>query len=180
MKHKQLIQIIIGGAVALSGTILMLILLQLNLVGPEAIENDQMTTGGTILFIFLYIFLLLGLWYGLKLTKKANQDELTFTRAFKVGSIISLSTAVFAAILTIGFYEMVYPSYNDDMVVVVTKKMQESGLHASELQEKVMEQKKYYSTAVQAQFAFIGNLITGLAFTTLLGLFLKTKSRKTE
>ena len=74
------------------------------------------------------------------------------------------------------FYELMYPDYNADMVSVLTEKLSEQGLSKQEINEKIEEQTKYYSTALQSQFAFTGNLITGLAFSLLLSLFLKSKN----
>jgi F0F1-type ATP synthase assembly protein I len=177
MKQKLLISLLGGFFIALAGTILMLILMSLNLVGPESVKNDNLMYGGTILFISLYIFLLIGLFIGLKRVKKANGNTLLFKEALKVGFYISLSTAIFSVIFTVIFYELICPNYNQDMVEVVTLKLKNTELNPELVKQKIIEQADYYSTSIQAKFSFVGNLITGIVFSLLLGLFLKTKNK---
>lgn len=163
-----------GFLIALAGTLLMLILLALNLVGPESVKNDKLMIGGTILFISLYIFLLLGIYKSISYVKKITQT-LTFRDAFITGFIVSLATGIFSVLFTLLFYEIIYPSYNIDMTNILTDKLSKQNLSETEIIEKINEQTKYYTTTMQAQFSFVGNLITGLAFSLILSLFLKSK-----
>lgn len=165
-----------GFIIALMGTLLMLLLLALGLVGPASVMNDQLMIGGTILFISLYIFLLIGIFLSIKKDKEMSNGEITFLQALKNGVIVSLSTAIFSVLFTVIFYELMYPEYNADMVSVLTEKLSGQGLSENEISEKIDEQTKYYSTALQSQFAFTGNLITGFAFSLLLSLFLRSKN----
>ncbi len=178
MKEKLKISIVAGSLIALAGTILMLVLLALNLLGPESVQNDNLMYGGTILFIALYIFLLIGIFIALKKTKKLNNGTLTFTEALKIGCYTSLATGLVGVVFTVIFYELIYPSYNQEMVEVIVSKMKGLDLTSEQIQQKVTEQTKYYSTSVQAKFSFIGNFITGIVFSLLLGLFLRTKRVK--
>ncbi|NER15367.1 DUF4199 family protein [Leptobacterium flavescens] len=175
MKNRLTFPLLVGLGIALSGTVLMLLLLALGLVGPQAVESDKLMYGGTVLFISLYVFILIGLFISLKRRKKQNGDVLTFAEAMKTGLVTSLSAAVFSVLFTIIFYELIYPSYNPEMTEVITAKMEALQLSTEEIREKVEEQTKYYSTSVQAKFSFVGNLITGLAFSVLISLFLKTR-----
>ncbi|TRX48707.1 DUF4199 domain-containing protein [Fulvivirga sp. M361] len=175
MKQKVLSPILSGAFIALAGSILMLILLALNLVGPESIKNDNLMYGGTLLFISLYVFLLVGLFISMKKIKKLNGDTLTFLEALKTGFYTSLSTAIFGVIFTIIFYELIYPKYNQEMAEVITARLSNSPLSPEEINGKVAEQTQYYSTGIQAKFSFVGNLITGIAFSLVMGLFLRTK-----
>ncbi|MDW3194294.1 MAG: DUF4199 domain-containing protein [Cytophagales bacterium] len=177
MKHHTIYSTGVGFLIALFGTLFMLLLLSLDLVGPASIRNDKFMVGGTILFISLYVFLLFGIYKSIRNVKKTS-SILSFRSAFLEGLITSLSTAVFAVIFTILFYELIYPDYSNEMSAVVTEKLSNQGLDSVELQDKVKEQTKYYSTSIQAQFSFVGNLITGLAFTLILSLFLKSKKQK--
>lgn len=174
MNKKTLYAITSGFLIALAGTLLMLVLLALNYVGPESVNNDKLMIGGTILFISLYIFLLLGIYKSIANVKKIAQ-KLTFKSAFTSGLIVSLSTAVFSVLFTVVFYEVMYPDYNSDMTSVLTEKLSQQNLNEVEISAKINEQTKYYSTALQAQFSFVGNLITGTAFSLILSLFLKSK-----
>jgi hypothetical protein len=180
MKLKIAFMIAIGAGVALAGSLLMLLLLALHLVGPASVKNDRLMYGGTLLFISLYIFLLVGLFYGLRKVKQLNGGGLTFLQAVTSGFYVSLSTAVFSVIFTVAFYEMIYPEYNQQMAEIITSKMKNSNLNPVEISGKVAEQTQYYSTWVQAKFAFVGNLITGIAFSVLLSLFLKTKNKTAQ
>lgn len=175
MDKKTIYSIKIGFLIALAGTLLMLLLLALNLVGPESVGNDRLMIGGTILFITLYLFLLWGIYLSISKVQKINNGSITFKKAFTTGLIVSLSTAVFAVLLTIVFYELIYPGYNTDMKRVLTEKLSKQNISETELTNKIEEQAKYYSTTMQAQFALVGNLITGIAFSLILGLFLKDK-----
>jgi hypothetical protein len=180
MKLKIAFMISIGAGVALAGSLLMLLLLALHLVGPTSVKNDRLMYGGTLLFISLYVFLLVGLFFGLRKVKQLNDGRLSFLQAITSGLYVSLSTAVFSMIFTGVFYEMIYPEYNQQMAEIITAKMENSNLSAVEIKEKVAEQTQYYSTWVQAKFAFVGNLITGIGFSVLLSLFLKTKSKTAQ
>lgn len=163
-----------GFLIALAGTLLMLILLGLNFVGPESVKNDKLMIGGTILFISLYIFLLIGIYKSISNTKILS-DTLSFKKAFETGVIVSLSTALFSVLFTLVFYEVIYPDYNLDMTNILTEKLSNQNLSNAEMTEKINEQSKYYSTVMQTQFSFVGNLLTGITFTLLLSLFLKSK-----
>lgn len=174
MNKKIVYSVKSGFFIALAGTILMLILLALHFVGPESVQNDKLMIGGTILFISLYIFLLVGIYKSIANAKKED-SKLTFKKAFFIGSIVSLSTAIFSVLLTVLFYEVIYPDYNTDMTTILTEKLSKQHLGDLEVIEKINEQTKYYSTAIQAQFSFVGNLITGIAFSLILSLFLKSK-----
>ncbi len=176
MKQTTKYSINVGFLIALSGTLFMLLLLSLGLVGPDAISNDYFMLGGTILFISLYVFLLLGIYRSIMYAKK-HSSTLLFKNAFLEGLTSSTSTAIFAVIFTIIFYELMYPDYGEDMRKVITEKLSNKNLNPGEIATKVEEQTKYYSTAMQAQFSFVGNLITGLAFTLILSLFLKSKNK---
>ncbi len=178
MDKKIKYAIKIGFLIALAGTLLMLSLLGLNLVGPESVRNDKLMIGGTILFISLYVFLLIGIYKAIVHYKAKNDNKINFKQAFINGFVVSLSTAVFSVLLTIIFYESIYPDYNEDMTTVLTEKLSQQNLSTTELSKKIKEQTQYYSTFMQSQFAFVGNLITGIAFTLLLSLFLKSKSNK--
>jgi len=45
------------------------------------------------------------------------------------------------------------------------------------IEEKLTERKAYYSTSNQSMYSFIGNFITGAAFTLLLSFFLKSNRK---
>ncbi|WP_459210875.1 DUF4199 domain-containing protein [Aquimarina rhabdastrellae] len=175
MDKKTKYAIKTGFVIALSGTVLMLLLLAIHMVGPKAIENDMFMIGGTILFIALYLFLLLGIGKSILAYKNNNGGKISFLQAFKNGMWVSLSTAVFAVVFTIIFYEYIYTTYIEDMTEVLIKKMSQQNIPAQELTQKVNEQTKYYSTTMQAQFSFVGNLITGGAFSLIMSLFFKSK-----
>ena len=174
MNKQTFFSVKAGFLIALSGTLLMLILLTIHFVGPESVRNDKLMIGGTILFISLYIFLLIGIYKSISNVKKIS-ETLTFKKAFVTGFIVSLSTAIFSVLFTLLFYEVIYPNYNADMTTILMEKLSEQNLNNTEISEKINEQTKYYSTAMQAQFSFVGNLITGIAFTLILSLFLKSK-----
>ncbi len=174
MNKQTLYSVKSGFSVALAGTLLMLILLALNFVGPESVKNDKLMIGGTILFISLYIFLLLGIYKSISHIKNIFK-KLTFKNAFVTGFVVSLTTAIFSVLFTLLFYEAIYPNYNTDMITVLTEKLSNQNLSEAEIIEKINEQTKYYSTAMQAQFSFVGNLITGITFSIILGLFLKSQ-----
>lgn len=178
MKRDYSIPLIAGLIIALAGTTLMLILLAIGYVGPKSVMNDDLMYGGTILFIFLYTFLLTGLYVVFTKIKKLKNNVLTFLEALKLGIYTSLATATFSVIFTIVFYELFYPDYGLEMTEAIISKLQHSSASQTEITKKVAEQTKYYSTSVQSQFSFIGNFITGVAFSVLLGLFLKTKKKR--
>ncbi len=178
MDKKTIYSIRSGFFIALAGTLLMLVLLSINFVGPESVRNDKLMIGGTILFISLYIFLLVGIYKSISNAKNLNNGKINFKKAFLNGFIVSLSTAIFSVICTLIFYELLYSEYNTDMTNVLTEKLSKQNLSETELNSKIKEQTKYYSTALQAQFSFAGNLITGLAFSLILSLFLKSKDIK--
>ena len=175
MDKTKLYSIKLGFIIALAGTLLMLLLLAINFVGPSAVLNDNFMIGGTILFISLYVFLFFGIYKAISFAKSSNDGDITFKKAFIQGILTSMSTAIFAVIFTVIFYELMYPDYVESMQKVLTEKMSDQNLNAAEMELKINEQTKYYSTGMQAQFSFVGNLITGLAFTLILSLFLKSK-----
>ncbi len=165
-----------GLLIALAGSLLMFLLLGLGFVGPESVRNDRFMLGGTILFIALYVFLLFGIYISITKAKKSDEGSLTFRKAFAQGVVTSAAAAVFAVVFTILFYEVLYPQFTADVIAVLNEKLSRQNLTPPEIQQKVQEQTRYYSTGMQAQFTFVGNLITGIAFTLILSLFLKSKT----
>ncbi len=178
MDRRHFIPLLTGLCIALAGSIIMLILLCFNLVGPKAVENDLLMYGGTLLFISLYILLLVGLFICLSKFKKLNGNSLTFKQALLTGFLCSISTAIFSVIFTIIFYELIYPGYMPELQQILIEKLDKTIFSQEEITEKIKEQTLYYSTWTQAKFSFIGNLITGMAFTLMLSLFLKSKAKK--
>lgn len=167
-----------GFIIALTGTVLMLGLLGLDLLGPDAILSDKEMIGGTILFLMIYLFLLIGIYVALKKKKEQNNSQLSFKEALIQGFIISFTTAIFSVVFTYVFYELLYPEYVNELLTAMKEKMNLSGVSKERIDEKVNEKISYYSTTTQSGYSFIGNFITGMAFTLLLGFFLKTNKKQ--
>lgn len=170
--------VVYGCVVALAGSILMLTLLALKLIGPKAIALDAEMTGGTILFLMLYLFLLFGIYFSIKKRKDVLGQGIRFKEAVVQGIIVSISTALFSVIFTIIFYELLYPNYVTETIDALRLKMESVGVPADKLNAKLEEKKAYFSTSKQSMFSFTGNLITGIAFTLLLSFFLKSSPKK--
>jgi hypothetical protein len=166
-----------GLAVALAGSVLMISLLGLKLIGPKAISLDSEMIGGTILFLMLYLFLLFAIYLTIKKQKENNGQKITFKEALLQGTVLSISTAASSVVLTYLFYEILYPDYVPDTLSSLQTKMQSLNIEPEKLQQKLTEKKEYYSTSVQSFYSFVGNLITGISFTFLLSFFLKSNSK---
>jgi len=169
--------ILYGFVIALAGSLLMLSLLALGLLGPAAISSDREMYGGTILFLMIYLFLLIGIYFALKKKKADNKNHLTFISAIKEGTLISFVTGIFSVIFTILFYEFLYPEYVNDLIVALREKMRLTGTPEGKIEEKLAEKMTYFSTSSQSTYSIVGNFITGVAFTFLLGFFLKTAKK---
>lgn len=169
--------ILYGLIVSLAGSGLMISLVWLKLLGPKAILLNNEMIGGTILFLFLYLFLLFGIYYSIKKRKQQNGLKITFKEALLQGIIVSLSTAVFSVLFTYVFYDIFYPNYVTEILEALKFKMESATVQQEMITEKLLEKKNYYSTSVQSSFSFIGNLITGIAFSLLLSFFLKSTSK---
>ncbi len=167
-----------GFAIALAGTILMLSLLGLDLLGPDAVSSDMEMIGGTILFLMIYLFLLIGIYFALKKRKERNNSRLSFKEALLQGFIISLAAAIFSAVFTYIFYELLHPEYVKELLSAMKEKMNLLGIPKEKIDEKLAERTIYYSTITQSSYSFIGNFITGMAFTFLLSFFLKTNKKQ--
>jgi predicted membrane protein len=166
-----------GLAVALAGSVLMISLLGLKLIGPKAISLDTEMIGGTILFLMLYLFLLFAIYLTIKKRKELNGQKITFKEALLQGTVLSFTTALLSVVLTYLFYEILYPDYLANMLSSLQTKMQNLNIEPGKLQQKLAEKKEYYSTSVQSFYSFVGNLITGISFTLLLSFFLKSNSK---
>lgn len=166
-----------GLAVALAGSVLMVSLLGLKLIGPKAISLDTEMTGGTVLFLMIYLFLLFAIYLTIKKRKESNGQKITFKSALLQGAVLSISTALVSVVLTYLFYEILYPNYVTEMLSSLQIKMQNLNLEPQKIEQKLAEKKAYYSTSVQSFYSFIGNLITGISFTLLLSFFLKSNSK---
>ncbi len=174
---KFKIPISYGFVIALTGTFLMLSLIELGLLGPNAVSSDRETIGGTVLFLMIYLFLLIGIYFALKKKKEQNDSQLSFKDALLEGLLISLTTALFSVVFTYLFYEILYPDYVNELLSAMQEKMNLLGIPKEKIDEKLAEKMKYYSTSTQSFFSFIGNFITGVAFTLLLSFFVKTNKR---
>ena len=168
--------ILFGLAIATAGTILMLSLIGLKMLGPAAIRSEREMIGGTILFLMLYLFLLVGIYFVLKISKEQNNNQLSFKEGMVQGLVLSFTTALASVIFTFLFYEILNPEYVDKLLLAMEEKMNFIGIPKDKIDLMLTEKLHYYSTYVQAGYSFIGNLITGVAFTLLLSFFLKTKN----
>ncbi|RYV04182.1 hypothetical protein SOPP22_00090 [Shewanella sp. OPT22] len=169
--------VMIGTCIAILGSVTMGILLAFGLLGPTAIQSHNHVVGGTVLFVSLYFYLLVGVFISLKGLQK-HKDVVTFIDKMKSGILVSISCALVSVVLTYLFYEVIYPSYTHDMIASMKQSMINNGVSGEALESKLAEQTKYYSTSLQAKFAFTGNLITGAAYTLLLSLLSKSKRVK--
>ncbi len=176
MKFKT--PIIYGFVVALVGSLLMLTLIGLKLLGSEAILLDKEMVGGTVLFLMLYLFLLFGIYFAIRKRKELNGQIISYKEALLQGLVLSLSTAIFSVIFTYLFYELLYPEYVAETLNALKIKMQDVNVPVEKLEAKLLEKQEYYSTPTQSFYSFVGNLITGIAFTLLLSFFLKSTNRK--
>ena len=181
VKHKKMAKlktpVIYGFVVALAGTTLMLTLLALRLIGPKAIALETEMTGGTILFLMLYLFLLFAIYFAIKKRKLLLKSGISFKEAFIQGLTVSLATAVFSVAFTMVFYELLYPSYVTETIDALRLKMEAAGVTSDKINVKLEEKMTYLSTATQSFYSFTGNLITGIAFTLLLSFFLKSGTK---
>lgn len=171
------VPIIYGFMIALGGTLLMLSLLGLDMIGPDTISSEREMIGGTILFLMMYLFLLIGIYFALKRKKEENRGMSTFTGALKTGILTSFSAAVSSVLFTMLFYEVIYPEYVTDLMVSLESKMELEKIPNDRIAEKLKEQRTYYSTLNQSLYSFIGNFTTGGAFSLLLSFFLKNNKR---
>ncbi|NAS11851.1 DUF4199 domain-containing protein [Poritiphilus flavus] len=169
--------LIYGFVVALAGTALLLTLIAFKLIGPEAIALETEMTGGTILFLMLYLFLLFAIYFAIKKRKETLGRGIKYREAFVQGLIVSAATAIFSVVFTVIFYEILYPSYVIETLEALRLKMETAGVKADMLNAKLEEKAAYLSTSTQSFYAFVGNLITGLAFTLLLSFFLKSNTK---
>jgi len=167
-----------GFIVPLAGSVLMLTLIALKLIGPKAIALETEMTGGTILFLMLYLFLLFGIYFAIKKRKDVLERGIQFKEAVVQGLIVSITTALFSVIFTILFYEFLYPNYVTETIDALRLKMESIGVPTDKLNVKLEEKEAYFRTSSQSLFSFIGNLISGIAFTLLLSFFLKSTTKK--
>ncbi len=165
-----------GFVIALSHSALMVTLVGLAMLGPEAISSDREMIGGTVLFLMIYLTLLFGIYFVLKKEKERNGGVLSFKVALQQGVLTGLSTAVFSVLFTILFYEFIYPEYVSDLLAAIQEKMELENIPSDKIEQKLAERTEYFSTLTQSLYSFTGNFITGIAFTLLLGFFLKHKS----
>jgi ABC-type sulfate transport system permease component len=170
--------ILYGLIVSLAGSVLMISLVGLKLIGPKAIPLDNEMVGGTVLFLFLYLFLLFGIYFAIKKKKQQNGQTISFKEALLQGILVSLSTAVFSVLFTYLFYDVLYPNYVNEILEALKIKMESVNVPKQMVDEKLLEKETYYSTSVQSFYSFIGNLITGVAFALLLSFFLKSNSKR--
>lgn len=166
-----------GFVIALCGSILMLSLVGLDMLGPDAVSSNKEMIGGTLLFLMIYLFLLIGIYFVLKKKKEQNEGILSFKTALTQGMLTSLSTAFFSVLFTVLFYEVMYPEYVTELLSALKEKMELENIPGKKIEEKLMERKDYYSTSNQSVYSFIGNFITGAAFTLLLSFFLKRNQK---
>ena len=166
-----------GFIIALGGTILMLSLVGLDMLGPDSISSEKEMVGGTLLFLMIYLFLLIGIYFVIKRQKELNEGKIDFKTAIIQGIITSLSTAIFSVLFTVLFYEIIYPEYVNELLSALREKMELENIPKGKIEEKLTERKAYYSTSNQSLYSFIGNFITGTAFSLLLGFFLKSNRK---
>ena len=171
------IPIYTGIVVALFGSVLMFSLVGLALLGPKAVGSGMEMIGGTILFLFIYLGLLFGIYYVLTRKKKSNGNILVFKDAIITGFIASLSTALMSVLFTYLFYEIVCPNYVDTLLDALRSNMESVPLPKDKIDQKILERAAYYRTGTQSLYSFSGNLLTGITFTLLLSFFLKSQKK---
>ena len=137
MKFKT--PLIYGFVVALAGSVLMLTLIWLKLIGPEAISLDKEMVGGTVLFLMLYLFLLFGIYFVIRKRKELNGQTISYKEALLQGLVLSLSTAIFSILFTYLFYEFLYPEYVTATLDALKMKMEEANIPLEKIEEKLLE-----------------------------------------
>lgn len=174
MKKKIRRSFIIGTAIMLSHSLLLSVLILLDKLGPMSeIQSKSYQTGGTILFIGIYLLLFVGIFIGIRLARNVNKDRISYKECVLNGVLISMFTGLTSILATIFLFEFVFPDYDLMMSEKVKDVLEQKDVDAAIIAEKVNSTMSYYSTLTQAKFSAIGNFTTGLFYTLVLSIFLK-------
>lgn len=120
------------------------------------------------------VVLFIGVLLGIRKAREENQT-LTYGKAFTTGLIISVIVAVVLSVVA-GFHVIIRPQYTEDMIREAEQSLRQSGLAASEVNQKLESVKREYSFAMQMMQPLIVQTIAGAFFSFILSFFFKTKN----
>ena len=106
---------------------------------------------------------------------KRLTGALTYGQALKTGLIVAIIVAIMLAVFTFIYCLCTNPGYTDAMVKDAQKTMIANGETPEQIKKNSFAVAQEFSAPVQVMQAFVGQLVTGILITLVIGLFLKSK-----
>jgi hypothetical protein len=117
---------------------------------------------------------------GMRAVRQNNAFLLSYGQAVQTGVAISLITAILVAFFGFLYCELINPGYAAFMVKDAEKTLAASGAGPEEIREKLIGVRREFSTSMQVIQALIGQSVVGTLISLILGLFLRTKGKKSN
>ena len=125
--------------------------------------------------LFSILLLAIGIWLGMKETRRRNGNTLTYGQAVKTGVLISFITAVMVAFFGFLYCTVINPGYAEFMVKDAERTLLAAGKTTQEIGLRLESERKEFSTPVQVLMALVGQSVVGTILSLILGAFTRTK-----
>jgi len=119
----------------------------------------------------------IGIYMAMQNTKRLT-GMLTYGQAIKTGLLVAVTIAVIVAIFSFLYCRFINPGYAEFMVKDAQKAMAASGKSQQQINQDSVMVSKQFTTGAQVLMALVGQFVTGLIISLIIGLFIKTKSLK--
>ena len=70
-----------------------------------------------------------------------------------------------------------YPDYTAEMVASLEQSLQAAGTDPAAIDSEVSKTRSYFTTANQARYSFVGNLMSGLIFSLLSSVIVSLRGK---
>jgi len=119
----------------------------------------------------------IGIYMAMQNTKKLT-GMLTYGQAIKTGLLVAITIAVIVALFSFLYCQFINPGYAEFMVKDAQKAMVANGESQQQINQHSVMVSKQFTTGAQVMMAIVGQFVTGLIISLIIGLFIKTKSMK--
>jgi len=115
-----------------------------------------------------------GFLFGLRAVSR-SEGGITFLDGIRSGSIIAAVMAAVAVVTQLGYFTVIHPGWTDYMVEETRRHYEGRNFSPEELDEAVAQAKVAFGLKSYLLQSVLGALITGMIFTAIIMLFIRTR-----
>lgn len=138
--------------------------------------TNPMTIRGVTGLLSL-IILGVGIYYGMQSVKKLNGGALSYGAAIKTGLFISVITGIITAAFTFIYCQYIDKDFAGHIISESIALLIAEHASAEEISRTINDITRQLSTSMQVMQALVGQPVSGLILSLIIGAFVKTKKQ---